>query len=192
MSQDEDPSRKKKWSLDQESFDRLLAWLDPDREVAGRRYEEIRLRLTKILVRRGCYVAEELVDETFNRVAKKLPEIEKDYVGDKTLYFYGVLRIVFKEWIKPPPVPPPAPVPDPPEVLEANDNCLHECLERLSPLDREVMLDYFKEEGKAKIDGHIAMAERLGISISALRTKACRLKNKLKVCVLKCINRGDD
>src|SRR5947209_6617862 len=37
-----------------DSFDRLLAWLNPDREQAGQRYEEIRRRLIKIFARRGC------------------------------------------------------------------------------------------------------------------------------------------
>jgi len=38
---------KKEWVLTQEAFDRLLGWLDPDRESAGEKYEAIRLRLIK-------------------------------------------------------------------------------------------------------------------------------------------------
>lgn len=193
MSEDESASRKKKWSLDQESFDGLLAWLDSDCEVAGRRYQEIRVRLMKIFVRRGCYVAEELADETINRVARKLPEIEKDYVGDPALYFCGVARLVFKEWVpKPGPIPPPIPAPDPPEVLELYDRCLTTCLDPLNPVDREIILDYFKDEGRAKINTHNTMAGELGISISALRTRAHRIKKTLKECVTKCIGRGKE
>lgn len=191
MSEDEYASRKKKWSLDQESFDRLLAWLDPDREAAGRRYEEIRARLTKILVRRGCYVAEELADETINRVTGKLSEIEKDYVGDPALYFCGVASNVFREWVRPRRVPLPIPAPDPPEVLEANHRCLESCLDRLSTLDRKIIVDYFKDEGRAKIDAHNAMADELNVNINALRTRAYRLKTTLKCCVFECINRKD-
>ena len=44
----------KDWFLTQEAFDALLAWLDPEREAAGRKYEEIRLRLIKLFTCRGC------------------------------------------------------------------------------------------------------------------------------------------
>src|ERR687883_865457 len=76
------PTRKKEWTLTQESFDRLLAWLDPDREQAGKKYEEVRSRLVRGFSSHGCPVPEDLADEAINRVAKLLPEIEKTYVGE--------------------------------------------------------------------------------------------------------------
>jgi hypothetical protein len=30
-----------KWTLTHDGFNRLLSWLDPDREQAGKKYEEI-------------------------------------------------------------------------------------------------------------------------------------------------------
>lgn len=81
------PLMKKDWILTQESFDALLAWLDPAREEAGRRYEEIRRRLIKIFTCRGCGEPEDLADETINRVSKKLKEIESDYSGDPRSVF---------------------------------------------------------------------------------------------------------
>ena len=59
---------KSTWALSQEAFDRLLAWLDPDRDRAGERYEEIRRKLIGIFLRRGCSTAEDLTDEAINRV----------------------------------------------------------------------------------------------------------------------------
>jgi len=73
-------SRKITADLTQEAFDRLLAWLDRDRERAGQRYEEIRSQLIKIFVCRGCVASEELADLTINRVAGKLQEIVDSYV----------------------------------------------------------------------------------------------------------------
>jgi hypothetical protein len=49
------------------------------------------------------------------------------------------------------------------------------------------MLGYFKEEGRAKINLRNAMAEKLGMSINALRTRACRVKRILKECVIECL-----
>ena len=102
------PSAKKQWELTQESFNQLLAWLSPSRDQAGRKYEEIRFRLIKILTCRGCLVPEDLADETINRVAKKVPEIAATYVGDPALYFFGVANNVHLEFLrrKPDPVPP--------------------------------------------------------------------------------------
>ncbi|HEY7785163.1 MAG TPA: hypothetical protein VIB00_10575, partial [Pyrinomonadaceae bacterium] len=59
----------KDWVLTQESFDALLHWLDPQRDRAGLRYEEIRRSLIKIFACRGCAEPEDLADETINRVS---------------------------------------------------------------------------------------------------------------------------
>ena len=62
--------------LRQDEFDRLLTWLDPDPERAGSMYEKIRWRLIAILAARGCRVPEELADETIDRVARRVADIE--------------------------------------------------------------------------------------------------------------------
>ena len=48
----------------------LLEWLDPNLDLAGEKYEEIRRGLIKIFGYRGCSDAEGLADETINRVAR--------------------------------------------------------------------------------------------------------------------------
>jgi dihydroneopterin aldolase len=67
---------KKNWELSQETFDALLAWLDSDRDQAAMKYEKIRRALIKIFTGRACVEPEDLADETINRVARKLKEIE--------------------------------------------------------------------------------------------------------------------
>ena len=96
----------KEWVLTQESFDALLAWLDPNRELAGRKYEDIRTRLIKIFSCRGCYEPEDLADETINRVTKKLKDIESSFVGERARYFYGVANKVHMEYLRRKPAPP--------------------------------------------------------------------------------------
>ena len=39
---------KKNWVLTEDAFEALLEWLHPNREEAGQKYEDIRLRLIKI------------------------------------------------------------------------------------------------------------------------------------------------
>ena len=189
MSADKSSPIKSKWVLNQESFDRLLMWLNPDREAAGRRYEDIRFRLIKIFMHRGCPVAEELADETINRVARKVAEIESDYVGDHALYFYGVANNVFLEHVKKRPGPLPLPDPDPPDEKEKNYRCLEKCLEHLTPQNRKIIVGYYTHEKKAKIENRKALADSLGISINTLRMRAHRLKAGLQDCVFDCIDR---
>jgi len=96
------PPAKKHHALQQEDFDRLLHWLDPDDERAGIIYEQIRWRLIAILASRGCRTPEDLADETIDRVARRVIEIRDAYTGDQANYFLGVMNNVHHEYLKRP------------------------------------------------------------------------------------------
>jgi DNA-directed RNA polymerase specialized sigma24 family protein len=178
----------KGWVLTRESFDALLLWLDPERDAAGRKYEEIRLRLIKIFVCRGCYEPEDLADETINRVSKKLKEIAGTYSGEPARYFYGVANKVHLEYIRRKPVPiPPAPH-DASSSLEREHACLERCIQELTTANRMLVLEYYREEKRAKIDHRKNLADQLGIALNALRIRACRIRASLQHCVESCIN----
>src|SRR5215471_11614968 len=68
---------RRKWVLTQEAFDRLLASLGEDREVAGERYVEIRKNLVRFFEWRGSAFPEDHADETINRIAKRISEGEE-------------------------------------------------------------------------------------------------------------------
>ena len=89
--------RKKHWSLTQDAFDKLLAWLAPDREQAGERYEEIRCQLMSLFLRWGSAIPEELIDETFNRLAQDIGANPKTCEPDAASYPYLVAKRVFWE-----------------------------------------------------------------------------------------------
>jgi DNA-directed RNA polymerase specialized sigma24 family protein len=172
----------------QAAFDSLLAWLDPDRERAGGKYEQIRRRLISLFTCRGRYDAEELADETNNSVTLKAPEVAREYVGDPSLYFYGVAQKVLLETHRKRPTPF-VPPPDPADAAEAEleYECLQRCMEHLTPDNRELMLEYFSNERRAKIDHRKEMAERRGIAQNALRIRVHRIKGVLQECVLACL-----
>ena len=121
---------KKNWVLSQESFDALLDWLDPDREQAGQKYEDIRQRLIRIFASRSCFEAEDLADETINRVANKVQEVRQSYEGKQALFFYAVGNKIHLEHgrRKSPPLPTLYPVQT--DVLEKQSQCLEHCLDR--------------------------------------------------------------
>jgi DNA-directed RNA polymerase specialized sigma24 family protein len=86
--------------FEHEPFARLLAWLNSDRELAVVKYEGIRRSLIKVFTARGCSNADELANETVNRVVKRIETLEENYVGDPALYFYGVARHVYCEYLR--------------------------------------------------------------------------------------------
>ena len=177
-------------SVTQAAFDSLLAWLDPDRDRAAGKYEQIRLRLIKLFTCRGRPDAEDLADETIDRVTRKAPEVSRDYVGDPCLYFYGVAHKVFLESVRKAPPRPPAPPPQPPAPDEEEEReyaCLESCIEKLPPAGRELVLDYYRSDRRAKIDHRKELAASLGIAQNALRIRVHRLRGTLQECVRACL-----
>src|SRR5689334_14540929 len=99
-SHDTSEKTKKDRELTYEVFEALLRWLAPDRDEAGKRYEDIRHRLIRIFACRGCAESDMLADETINRVAQKVGELAATYQGDPALYFYGVANKIYLEQLK--------------------------------------------------------------------------------------------
>ena len=180
---------KKNWVLSQESFDTLLKWLSPNRDQAGEIYEEIRQRLIRIFTARGCSEAEDLADETMNRVASKVPEIGDTYSGEPARYFYAVANNVHLEFLR---RKPPAlffPAPDDSREVEDRFRCLEKCLTALTPENRDLVIQYYQDDKQAKIDRRKLLAKRLGIAPNALRIRACRIRASLLKCVEECLGR---
>lgn len=180
----------RKAHLTKEAFDSLLAWLAPDRDEAGKKYEAIRQRLIKIFTCRGCPEAEELADETFNRVTLKVEELSKSYVGDPALYFYGVAQKIFLEARRkqtPVPAPPPAITSD---DIEEEYRCLERCMEKLTPGNRQLVLEYYQNDKRQKIDRRKELAQRMGIAQNALRIRTHRIRQLLQQCVQGCLEQG--
>jgi len=173
--------------LQQEDFDRLLGWLDSDSERAGSTYEKIRWRVIAILASRGCRVPEDLADETLDRVARRIVDIQDTYVGDKALYFLGVMNNVHHEYLKRPAVSEVSLVNDDVEVKEKTHGCLEKCLDKLAPNSRQMIERYYAEDKRAKIDLRKRIAREFGISISTLRLRALRIREKLQVCIDQCL-----
>jgi len=179
----------KDWELSQEAFDALLDWLDSDREQAALKYEKIRRSLIKIFTGRGCIEPEDLADETINRVTSKLKEIEKEFSGDRTRYFFGVANKVHLEHLRRK-LPQPMPPPDDPNRIELEYSCLERCIERLSKQNRDLLLRYHGADGQAETEHRRRLAEELGIAPNALRIRVYRIRTTLKECVEKCIERS--
>lgn len=180
---------KKQRDLTQPEFDRLLAWLDADREHAADKYEVIRRGLIELFDCRGCSDAENLADKTINTVARRVEEIEPSYSGEPALYFYGVAKRVLHEYFRDRKTVPlemslAAPETEDFEVREQLFECLDYCLEQLSPTDHETILTYYVEVRRARIDMRQRLTERLGLTSNSLRVRAHRIRKNLEKCII--------
>ncbi len=196
-------TQKKDWSLTQSAFQRLLNWLDGGTSSDGQKYLEMRRRLVAYFDRKNCQAPEDLADETLNRLARRLEE--EGIVEDNTpaRYCYIVARFVFMEtmreskrennhqgvfrrqsnisalkW---------SIHEDEKQIKEKMLNCLTQCIRTLDTLDQEIITRYYIGKAREKIDNRRALAENLGISMNALSIRACRIRDKLEVCINGCL-----
>ena len=166
-----------------EAFDKLLRWLDPDRDKAGEKYERIRFRLIKILAAKGCAEPEDLADRTINVVVGKIDSLLENYVGDPALYFYAVAKKIFLEQLKKKPLPnAPPTVPNSTEI-EHVCGLLDLCLQELPAEDKDVTLRYQEGEKGERIKNRKRLAQELGITLNALRIRMCHIHARLRQCM---------
>lgn len=188
---------KKNWKLTQQVFDQLLNWLNPDREQAGKKYEEIRRRLIRIFVSRGCADSEDLADETINRVAEQASGLALRYDGgDPALYFYGAAKRIllehFREQGRKAAAIASLPSATPPEEAESEHRCLDLCVESLPPEERKLVMSYYLFDKQAKIDYRKTLAMEMNITDNALKIKMYRLRQQLQRCMTNCLQKGNE
>jgi RNA polymerase sigma factor (sigma-70 family) len=176
----------------EENFDVLLKWLDPDRNRAGIRYEEIRQTLIKIFSWRGFKDAEDLTDEVINRVTAKAPEVSKDFRGDPAVFFFAVAKKLAHEAYRRDQKR--ASLPENPSVQtvtlddgdKAEHQCLKKCLNELPRADRELILLYYQQD-EPKIPWRKALAKRFKLTPNTLRVRAHRIRSILYDCIENCM-----
>ena len=184
--------------LTQTAFDKLLALLDADRERAGARYESLRARLIKFFEWRDCDAPEDLADEVFDRVTKKVEAGE--LIRNVEAYSATVAQFVLKEDARSPSrrsqsieenprlenrlAAGVAETPD--ETDELRLNCLDKCLGELSSEQRRLITAYYDTDERTMIEARRRLAAAEGISPNSLRIRVCRLKARLEECAKDC------
>jgi DNA-directed RNA polymerase specialized sigma24 family protein len=197
-------SRTTVWSVTPEAFDSLLYALHPDRDHAGRLYENIRRKLLEFFEARGSSVPEEHADETFDRVMRRMTEGEK--VENPASYCYGVAKFVWIEASRGRAKQPveldentriPAHEDRDEEfetaraAVERRLQCLENCLDHLADETRHFIIEYYREEKGLKIEQRKILAARLDTTLNALRLRASRLRRELARCTDTCLARGE-
>ena len=165
----------------------------------------MRHKLVLYFDRKNCRAPDDLADETLARVASKLHEKGEITDLSPAHYCYIVAKFVFLEHLRQAEheqtgaealgrsgdvahsfAPEPE---DETRVREQLANSLQRCLEDLTKEDRELILEYYRGDGRTKIETRRSLAGRLGLSANALTIKACRIRNKVEECVKKGLNK---
>jgi len=134
----------------------LLAWLDSDRELAGKKYEAIRQNLVAALFLARLGRSGRNGDETIDRVARKVSELSKTTPGP-ALYFYGVGKNVFGNVATRTPRNE-FPKTESQKLLigqttgesDARYECLEKCLQETLVDNRRLALQYYRENKRVR------------------------------------------
>jgi DNA-directed RNA polymerase specialized sigma24 family protein len=178
----------KKSEITQKNFEKLLDWLDKDKEVAAQKYNSIHDRLVQIFLARNAFPADELADKTIDVAIKKIDSLSKEYEGDPMLYFYAVANNIYFQYLRTPKNEPLIEnLPRKEEEDKSYYECLKKCMQSLLPEQRELLFEYFQYEKRTKIEHHKKMAEELKVDLNAIRTRVYRIRASLEECVQKCI-----
>ena len=186
------------------AFTRLLAWLDDGVDSSGERYLEMRRRLVEYFDRRNRSTADELADETLNRIGKTLEQTGAIATRPPARYCYVVAKFVLLEDFRRarkhvaldeswnPDVARGVARVGPDEGLALREqrlDCLDRCLQELKPEQRELIVEYYADARRQKIERRRDLASRLGITMNALGIRAFRLRDGLMACVETCRQR---
>jgi DNA-directed RNA polymerase specialized sigma24 family protein len=181
------------------AFTRLLRWLDEDSDSQGERYLDMRRRLVAYFDRRNRPAPDILADETFDRVSRTLEESGRIHVTPPARYCYVVARFVLLEDIRrgrrSVSFDESRPVTRPElsaigtagqESAQQALDCLGRCLGSLRPKDRDLIVEYYRDATRQRIERRRDLAARLGITMNALGIRAWRLRASLQACVGGC------
>src|SRR5215475_10281818 len=170
-----------------EDLNKFLSWLDPDGEESGRKYREIHRCLTGIFIRRGYVNAEEMADQAIDRVIHRIARDDSFECADRIPYCVKDAYNLHIERQRKKPLVLESPAVDANPDAEKEDLCLEHCLSQFQPDQRNLILAYYRDDKRAKIDCRKNLAEELGMTIEDLRLKIHRIKAKLRPCVKDCL-----
>ena len=173
-----------RWTLTQGAFDRFLAKLDPDRETAGRAYEQLRDHLIKFYQSHAPLDAEQWADTVLDRVARRNEEMD---IANITAFTWGVARLVRTEMYranrKHVPLDKTAELHHMPKTEEEIDLAqrskrLGQFVRRLPESEVNLLLGWYSTCEKAF--QRQKLASTLGVTVTSLRVRAHRARVRVR------------
>ena len=188
-----------KWAASEETFARFLKWLADGQSPDGQAYLDLRSRLVSYFERKGCLSADDLADQTLERVNRRLDEVGRIEVETPAKFCYITAKFVFLEYLRAERRKESSiditelerlkgrnEQTDDVDRKEKLDRCLTGCLSELPTVERSLIVEYYFGERRAKIDHRRSLADKLGLSPNALAIRACRIRERLESCIREC------
>ncbi len=184
-----------------EGLESLIILLDSDGNgPAGTGYQLIRIKLIRYFEWQRCVAAEELTDETFDRVAKRIAQGQQ--LENLRGFLFGVARLVLKEFEREelrkqrafatlPKSTEQVGSHDDDDEAQSRLNCYKKCLKELSEADRDLIVAYCQPDGRPKKERRESLASKLGIKRENLRLRVFRVRGKLDKCVADCLKENE-
>lgn len=182
--------------LTSSSLQSLLDRLDGD----ATKYEELRSKIAHMLRWRGCSESDvdTLADKTLDRVASKLASGE--VVEKLNAFAAGVARFIWFEHSRKNKLDavgddlPDVPIEPDISVLEdpgPRMRCLRRCVaKKFSDDDRVLILSYYDTDaGEKAKQARKRLADHFGLTMNALKVRACRIRERLEACINDCVTR---
>ena len=180
-----------------EGLENLIILLDAGGEgPPGTGYQSIRIKLIRYFDWQRCVAAEELTDETIDRVAKRIAQGQQ--IENLGGFFYGVARLVLKEFQRKeqkqqrasanlPTSTEEVSNDDEDDAVQLRRECNKKCLEDLAEAERDLIVPYCQPDGRSNKERRQDIATKLGIKRENLRLKVYRIRHKLDKCVADCL-----
>ncbi len=185
-------------SLTATSFQTLLDRLDADPFVAAEKYETLRTKIAHLHRWRGCAEshADELADITLDRVAAKL--VAGEVVENIAAFASAVARFVSLEHSRKNKLDtvgddlPETPIAPDLDFLDDPDErmkCLRRCVAKtLNDDDKIIVVGYYDTDADEKVkSARKRLADSIGLTVNALKVRACRLRMRLEQCINDCV-----
>ncbi len=136
--------------------------------------------------------SDELADRVFDSIEKRLiadATFADRFEGPPGPWIWGVARKVLAKARQPRKI---YIVPEPadPRENELRHECLERCLAGLIDRHRELILEYYQYNEGKKIPHRKRLAKRMGLTLNALRIRACKVRKPLQRCVSRCLAAG--
>jgi DNA-directed RNA polymerase specialized sigma24 family protein len=185
------PREIRKGTLTQDAFHAFLAWLAPQKIEDGEAYEKARQRLIIFFAGRQCREPESLADKTIDIAMLKMAEIPAE--AQPIAYLLGIARNVFRDYLRDVEKEQTASAASQRyqrySQLEVENNhaCLDRCLNELLQDERAILLQYYSQAKRAKIELHRELAEQHKLTPNALRNRVFRLNQRMARCVNNCL-----
>ena len=122
------------------------------------------------------------------------------YTGDPALYFHGVAKKLILENLRHEKLQVPLPdlqsaesdpLSEEEDDAECRYECLKQCMQELSPENREIIMVYYMNDKRAKIDERKALARRIEVSVNTLRVRVHRIRATLEQCINRCLEQSE-